>query len=190
MTDNPIRCFVAIDFSPETKVYIQSVIEKNKIRFPQARWVSTDQIHITLQFFPSLTSSRVDQMKTILAEISASFNAFELIVLQIGVFSSWKKVRVLWIGIDPVAGEKLKKIALYLVKECTAQNIDIDQSREFSPHLTLARFKDPISIQPQQLYQPTCYTTSIRHLSFYQSTLTPRGPIYTPLMIMPLKEVN
>jgi len=70
------------------------------------------------------------------------------------------------------------------------QGIAVDRTRPFSPHLTLARLKNPVSILPQQLFQPTCYTTSIRQVSFYQSTLTPRGPIYSPLITIPLKEVK
>lgn len=54
MNDNPIRCFVAFDFSPEAKAFIHSIIEKNQTRLPQARWVQPNQIHVTLQFFAAL----------------------------------------------------------------------------------------------------------------------------------------
>ena len=63
MNDNPIRCFVAFDFSPEAKAFIHSIIEKNQTRLPQARWVPPDQIHITLQFFPALFPPQVHQIK-------------------------------------------------------------------------------------------------------------------------------
>ena len=35
MNDNPIRCFVAFDFSPEAKAFIHSIIEKIKLVYPK-----------------------------------------------------------------------------------------------------------------------------------------------------------
>ncbi len=58
MNDSPIRCFVAFDLPSEAKTFILSIIKKNQVRLPQARWVPPDQIHITLQFFPAFRRSR------------------------------------------------------------------------------------------------------------------------------------
>jgi 2'-5' RNA ligase len=191
MDNNLIRCFVAFDFPSEAKEHIRSVIESNQKRFPHARWVSINHIHITLQFFPALSVSQINQVRMILQEIALPLSAFGFTLQQLGAFSSWKRVRVLWIGVDDHSSEMMKKIAFLLKKGCSTGGIEIeDETREFSPHITLARFKNPTAIQPEQLIQPSFYTTQIRQLSFYQSTLTPQGPIYTPLDIFTLKEVK
>ena len=190
MNANPLRCFVTFDLSPETISFIGSIIEKNQTRFPQARWVSTDLIHITLQFFAALLPTQVNQIKLIIQNLFPQVDSFTSTLTEIGVFSSWNRVRVIWLGFDHQSSEKMKKIVQVFNKQCNEQRIPIDQTRLFSPHLTLARFKNPVSLQPQQLFQPTCYTTSIQQVSFYQSTLTPKGPIYNPLLTIQLKEVK
>ena len=190
MNDKPIRSFIAFDLPSEAKAFILSIIEKNQVRLPQARWVQPDQIHITLQFFAALFPTQVDQIKIYIQNFFPQIECFQSTLTEIGVFSSWNSVRVIWLGFDYQAGEMMKKAAQALNEECLKQGITVDLSRPFSPHLTLARLKKPVSIRPQQLFQPPCYTTFIKQVSFYQSTLTPRGPIYTPLMTIPLKEVK
>ncbi|HAX98856.1 MAG TPA: RNA 2',3'-cyclic phosphodiesterase [Candidatus Atribacteria bacterium] len=190
MNDNPIRCFVAFDFSPEAKAFIHSIIEKNQTRLPQARWVQPNQIHVTLQFFAALLPTQVNQVKLIIQNFFPLIECFPSTLAEIGAFSSWNRARVIWLGFDHRSGEIMKQATQVFNEECTKQGIAVDRTRPFSPHLTLARLKNPVSILPQQLFQPTCYTTSIRQVSFYQSTLTPRGPIYSPLITIPLKEVK
>lgn len=190
MNDNPIRCFVALDLSSEAKAFILSIIEKNQVRLPQARWVLPDQIHITLQFFAALFPPQINQIKLFIQNFFPQIGSFPSTLTEIGVFSSWNRARVIWLGFDHQSGEIMKKAVQALNEECIKQGITIDLTRPFSPHLTLARFKNPVSVRPQHLFQPTCYTTSIRQVSFYQSTLTPRGPIYTPLITILLKEVK
>ena len=190
MNDNPIRCFVAFDFSPEAKAFIHSIIEKNQTRLPQARWVQPNQIHVTLQFFAALLPTQVNQVKLIIQNFFPLIESFPSTLAEIGAFSSWNRARVIWLGLDLRSGEIMKQATQVFNEECTKQGIAVDRTRPFSPHLTLARLKNPVSILPQQLFQPTCYTTSIRQVSFYQSTLTPRGPIYSPLITIPQKEVK
>ncbi|QPM69270.1 RNA 2',3'-cyclic phosphodiesterase [Atribacter laminatus] len=190
MNDNPIRCFVAFDLSPETKAFISSIIEKNQAHLPQARWVRPDQIHVTLQFFAALLPSQVNQVKSIIQKLFTQVESFPSTLAEIGAFSSWNRARVIWLGFDHQSSTIMKQATQTFNQNCAKQGIAVDLTRPFSPHLTLARLKNPVSIHPQQLFQPKCYTTSIRQVSFYQSTLTPRGAMYSPLITILLKEVK
>jgi RNA 2',3'-cyclic 3'-phosphodiesterase len=64
------------------------------------------------------------------------------------------------------------------------------ESRPFSPHLTLARFKDGGSPADRERIASARLESAgectIDHVTLYQSRLSPRGPTYTPLVVSPL----
>jgi 2'-5' RNA ligase len=64
------------------------------------------------------------------------------------------------------------------------------EGRPFSPHLTLARFRDGGTRSDRQRlaevrFEPAGGCT-IDHVTLYQSRLSRRGPTYTPLVATPL----
>lgn len=67
------------------------------------------------------------------------------------------------------------------------------ESREFKPHLTLARFKEfhPHDREALKLaYEPdlTAHVHSVNAVTLFQSRLTPNGPIYSVLEKISLKQ--
>ena len=107
---------------------------------------------------------------------------------SIGTFPRGGRPQVIWLGIDRGAD------ALAALHEAVQRRLaDVPfrrESRAFSPHLTLARFKhggtraDVERIARLPL-EPVGGCT-IDHVTLYESRLSPRGPAYTPLLVTPL----
>jgi RNA 2',3'-cyclic 3'-phosphodiesterase len=99
---------------------------------------------------------------------------------------------VVWLGLDRGADALAA-----LHEEVQRRLADVPfrrESRAFSPHLTLARFKHggtrvDVERISRVALRPAGGCT-IDHVTLYQSRLSPRGPTYTPLRVTPLGAEN
>ncbi|MCX6088939.1 MAG: RNA 2',3'-cyclic phosphodiesterase [Candidatus Atribacteria bacterium] len=184
-----IRCFVAFDLLPEAKRYLLQIIENNQRFHPEAKWISEHQLHITIRFFASLTPSQVNRVVRILEDCHRGYHPFDLKLGSLGVFSSWKRARVLWIGIDPAAAQHIKNIVLHFENQCAQNDLRNEEERDFSPHITLARWRTPLPVCPESLIPSEPLETSIQEINLYRSLLTPGGAVYDQLAGFSLTQI-
>lgn len=103
---------------------------------PGARWIDTENYHLTLRFFGDVEGHVADEIAAALDRVQRP--AFSLTLSGVGAFGS-KKPHALWAGVQPSPG-------------LTALQADIDRlvlrlglpadARKFTPHVTLARLKN------------------------------------------------
>ena len=188
MSSVTIRSFVALDFLPEAQDFLEELINQEKKLYPQAKWVKREQLHLTLHFFSAFPSGEVEEMNRILKEVSSKFTAFPVTLERWGAFPSLHRARVIWIGVDKEGEEKIKNIREEVEEEIVSRGWE-REDREFSPHITLARFRSPFTL-PSLEVENIRFSTEIKKLVFYQSTLTPRGSVYQELGAFSLEEVK
>ena len=176
-----MRLFVAIELPEEIKEYladIQSKIKENLSKEDELRFVSKDQMHLTLKFLGEVQPDKVEKINQLLGE--ASFKPFSPSLGGLGVFPNEEYIRVVWLGLSSedkiisLQGEiddKLKKL--------------FPKERDFKPHLTLARVK---SIKGPGIFINNLKTVKIENklinldsFKLVKSTLTQNGPIYEEL---------
>lgn len=160
-------------------------MQRKRISAPDLKWVRWSNLHITLKFCGEITPDLKDDLtgKIALALQKRRGTSFEMSLEGVGVFPGLKSPRVLWTS--PVTGQA-EIIALQgmIEKECADSGL-VPERRPFSPHLTLARvgrgsvggscFKDLLKDHP-------CFGSSrIRCLTFMESILGPKGPVYKPI---------
>ncbi len=105
-----------------------------------AKWANPRQIHLTLRFIGDADRETQKSIETALDAISA--NAFEMKIEGVGTFPppGRKPARVLWAGVKPHPA----LIALHQKIEAVIQQCGLPpEPRNWSPHVTLARFKQP-----------------------------------------------
>jgi 2'-5' RNA ligase len=186
-----IRSFLAIDFPEKVKETI-AAYSRALGRIPSGiKWVSPNQVHLTLKFFGSLPQESIDKMGSPLSEVASEYPGLKLTLKGIGAFPNLFRPRVVWIGLGgdlESLGKMQKAIDQALIPLGIPQ-----EDRPFHPHLTLGRNKS--NELNQGLYQelsrwPGEETPPFRveALTLYQSDLKPTGPIYTPLGLFPLKQ--
>lgn len=103
---------------------------------PGARWVDTENYHLTLRFFGDIEGHVADEIANALDRIERP--SFQLTLTGIGVFGS-KKPRVLWAGV--AASPELNALQSEIDRICRRLGVSADP-RKFSPHVTLARLRD------------------------------------------------
>ena len=151
------------------------------------KWVKPENIHLTLKFLGEVTDEHIDKVKEALDRIAAGLKPFDISLSNLGAFPKLDFAKVVWVGIEKgkqatedIAG----KIEIELEKLGFAK-----EGREFSAHLTIGRVrsgknKEELKKQVLSAHSSELIAHSqqpVNTIILYQSTLTPRGPIYTAL---------
>jgi 2'-5' RNA ligase len=151
-----VRLFVGIDVGPDVRREAARAIDELKRRVdrvaPRARvsWVRPERLHITVRFI-----GHVDQ--PVAARIGAALASplavppFDLVIATTGSFPPRRPPRVLWAGIaagvDPLRAVE-REVAARL-----DPLVPSDENRPYSPHLTLARIKEPGGMRAADVFE-------------------------------------
>lgn len=185
--DHEIRAFVAIPLPKDVTEYLAEIITELKLTLPEksVKWVQPENIHLTLKFLGNISKSTlhflVEKLKS-----DNRFLPFDLTINKIGAFPSMYKPQIIWVGTS--SHDTLSELAQF-VEKSTSMVKNENDSKSFSPHLTIARLrpgvkKDHFDIIKQELYKRreiNSISFAINIFCLYQSVLTSNGPIYTVL---------
>jgi 2'-5' RNA ligase len=138
-----MRLFTAIDIPTDVKDHILALL--NRLR-PLAKisWSPVENLHITTKFIGEWPDPRLDEIKRALSAVSPAA-AFDIEVRGLGWFPNPRHPRVFWVGVD--GGQPLRALAHATEQAVAALGVPVEQ-RPYSPHLTLARIKDRVALEP------------------------------------------
>lgn len=127
-----IRLFVALPLPESVRLRLSLLMGG----IPGARWVPTENLHLTLRFIGEVDESAADDAAAALDEIRA--RPFRLTLGGIGEFGHGEKMRALWIGAErePALVHLRDKVESALVRLGQPP-----EGRKFVPHVTLARLR-------------------------------------------------
>lgn len=181
-----MRAFIAIDL-PD---YIQAALDRAQASFraasPDARWTRAEGIHLTLKFLGEISDEQVKHVTEALANFER-FEKFSIEVKDFGFFPDARRPRVFWAGLE--APPALHELA-NRVEAAMEQLGFVREQRAFSPHLTLARFKNPRP-QPalqellQQQGERTLGQFEVSEFFLFESKLSPHGAEYRKVARFP-----
>ena len=185
-----IRAFVAVPIEPVMIQKISEVQSQLQENLTGIRWVAEENLHFTLKFLGSVEDKKVASIMQALEEALRPVQCFSLVGKGIGVFPKLKRARVLWIGLQ---GQGLHRIAAEV--ETALEPLGFSRERrDFAPHLTLGRWRNP-GLQPQRLreqierWQDYDFGQSkVDEVVLFQSVLKPTGAVYSPLGVIRLSE--
>jgi 2'-5' RNA ligase len=81
-----LRCFIAIEIPAIIKKSISDIINRLKQSGSDVKWVSAENIHITLQFLGETEESLIPDIKGALYKILASYSPFYIKIADVGCF--------------------------------------------------------------------------------------------------------
>jgi 2'-5' RNA ligase len=180
-----MRLFAGLDLPPGTVHSLEELMDRLR---PLARihWSPPANLHITIKFIGEWPEARVDELKTALSAVEPRVPV-AIHVHRVGFFPNPHAPRVFWCGIEAPG---LAALAASADRATAALGIPAE-TRPFSPHLTLARIKERIDLQPLReaiAGLPSLDFGRFEAVSFflYRSTLRPAGSVYTKLAEFPL----
>jgi 2'-5' RNA ligase len=177
-----IRCFLALKTPAEWDKPLEDLQKKlrDSIRSKGVRWVPVKQMHLTLRFFGWLSLSNAADVKALAAAICSKTSTLTLRSEGLGCFPSPRRPRVLWAGL---AGdiEAICNLQNQLAQTTRAFGEPPDD-RPFTPHLTLARFKEVQPLMAKVLEENGDFEIHlpwrIQEVRLMQSHLAPNGARY------------
>lgn len=184
-----MRLFVAVGLGRAVLEKVAGALARGKALAPRARWVQAGNLHLTLVFLGAVDGELVAGIGGAVAAVAARHPPVALHVTGAGGFGSANKPRVLWLGIGGEV-EALARIHDDLEAELAPFGHE-PEVREFRPHLTLARARDPrgdidLAAAVQALAGDDLGESRIDRLGLFRSDLSPEGPKYTEVAFAPL----
>ena len=188
MSSERLRLFVAADLPPRLLADLdESLVSlRSRPEVASARWAVPANQHVTLKFLGWVDAGTLDRIEKALTAVASSHKPAVITVTGLGAFPSERRARVLWAGLDDAAG-LLTALASDLDSALAPLGFE-PESRAFTPHLTLARFKPPASIAGVLSEVPKVAEPSfeVDHLHLYRSHLHPKGARYEILRSLKL----
>jgi 2'-5' RNA ligase len=138
-----VRLFVALEIPAAVRDSLAALINEMRAVAPKAKWVRPENLHVTLKFIGEATPEKLDTLGEALAGVRAAAPV-EVWFRRLGFFPNEKRARVLWAGVE--ASSNLAQLAGDVDRAVAAAGFPA-KTREFTPHLTLARF-DPPGLPP------------------------------------------
>lgn len=150
-----------------------------------ARWVDSENLHLTLRFIGETQEDRVEDIESALAGVRGE--PFALAFAGVGHFESRKRVRALWIGTEPnpALTALQERIESALMRAGCAPD-----GRRFAAHVTLARLKGAPPahvrgwIEANSLFRTE--PVPVTSFTLFQSHLGHGGAHYRALRLFPL----
>lgn len=125
-----LRLFVALTLPADMRERLCGLMGG----LPGARWVPSENLHITLRFIGEVDEGAAADLDAELAR--APFAPFTLTLEGVGVFGASRRPRALWAGVAPSAE---LDILQGRVEAAALRAGQPAETRKFTPHVTLAR---------------------------------------------------
>jgi RNA 2',3'-cyclic 3'-phosphodiesterase len=180
-----IRSFLVFELPPEIKDHVRRISEDLKKSKLDVRWVKPDKIHLTIVFLGDVREGDISAIGREIEKVCFGFHPFDFSLKGLGLFPDMKRPRILWVGYEGDV-ERITSLRDVLQERLTSFEIK-EEKRQFKPHLTLGRFRNPgrvdakldeIMARHEGLSSPTFQASE---LVLFKSELKPQGPEYTKL---------
>ncbi len=170
-----MRLFVALDLPWETKEELSDL----SFPLPGARWVPTDNFHLTLRFIGEANRLQAEEIDHALASLRG--RSFSFTLGGLGWFEKYGRVNTLYVGVERNAD--LARLQSKVENALLRVGLPPDK-RKFTPHVTLARMDQPVTpaltsfVQAHNLYRSAPILAG--NVTLFSSFLGKDQPTYTP----------
>lgn len=176
-----MRLFTAIELTPEILLRLERLLSALR-REALIKWSPLDNLHVTTKFIGEWPESKLEELHNVLAAV-APRESFTLELSELGWFPNDRLPRVLWLGVH--GNDALHRLAQETDRRLEPLGIKPEE-RRFSPHLTLARIKNPVPLgrlrQKVQELQPAAIgSVTVSHFSLFRSDPGSNASIYRKL---------
>ena len=144
---------------------------------PGARWVPTDNFHLTLRFIGEASRLQAEEIDLALATLRGRSFSFSLTGL--GWFEKAGRVNTLWVGVE--RNPQLDLLQSKIETACQRTGLEPER-RRFAPHVTLARLDNPVAaklatfVQANNLFRSE--PVPVEHFTLFSSRLGKEASVY------------
>lgn len=145
------------------------------------KWVPVDNFHITVSFIGDIHEQYIPDLQSALEQACAQFTPFDLKIEDMGAFSNEHDARVIWLGVQNK--RYLGEFKQELDEALDERGLFKPDERNFSPHLTIGRLRNPKSVKDliSPFKRKSFGKIRVNEIVLYESKLQGNFPVYTPI---------
>jgi RNA 2',3'-cyclic 3'-phosphodiesterase len=141
-----MRLFVAIVPPAEVLTELAAAVQPLQAAAPDLRWTSSTAWHLTLAFLGEVDAGILPALSTRLERAARRHPPQRLVIAGGGAFPSASRARVLWAGFE-ADSQALRALAGSVAAGARRAGAPPpDEGRKYSPHLSLARCREPANL--------------------------------------------
>ncbi|WP_413288757.1 RNA 2',3'-cyclic phosphodiesterase [Bdellovibrio sp. HCB337] len=138
------RLFLAIATRDGLEESATQIVKKLRINADQKqldiRWTPFENYHVTLVYLGSTNETKIPEIEILMQEAAEITAPFHLKISDVGAYPDEFTSRVLWFGVQN--SRALRGLQSLLVEKLKDKNYQLE-NREYSPHLTIGRLRNP-----------------------------------------------
>jgi 2'-5' RNA ligase len=180
-----VRCFIAIEVPQPIQVLLKGVQARLQSEIRKASWTKSGNFHLTLKFLGDVHSETLKDVSEVIQDVAGGQDPFSIEFGGIGAFPNLYRPRVLWVGVKQGASivSRLAETVNLALKR-----LGFPSDNRFHPHLTLARLRTPVNLEPlenilRQYDTIDRAVVNVKKITLMRSQLHPSGAVYTPLNV-------
>ena len=186
MTEDRLRLFVAVSIPSHLLEALAGATQDLHQTVPGGRWSPPENQHVTLKFLGWSPAERFEEIAAAVGSVSYGHSPAAVSLAGLGSWPSRRRVRVLWAGLHDES-ELLPRLAAELDDALGPLGFE-PEKRDFTPHLTLARWRTPVPLRvPLPDLPPEVRETfTVEAVELFRSHLSSKGARYEVLKSWPL----
>jgi len=176
-----MRLFIACPVPEEIKKKIADLENVFRNSNTDVKWVRPESIHLTLKFLGEVSEHKIPEINNKISKAIEGFSVFHVAIEKIGVFPDWRRIRVVWVGIED--GKKELKELSKRVEDKMANIGFKKEKRGFTAHITIGRVRsgrgiDRLTDAIRKKSDASLGDIQIGEVLLMQSMLRPEGATY------------
>ncbi|MFK7864533.1 MAG: RNA 2',3'-cyclic phosphodiesterase [Pseudohongiellaceae bacterium] len=130
----PLRLFVGVKFPllKQIKPLLDDISSLAEDKSLKLRISPTANLHLTLKYLGTVSEEQGVPIQSVLAQVGHQLQSFKVNCSSVGFFKN-----SLWVGVEK--NERLKELVDELNQGLAVLDFEVE-TKEFSPHITLAKF--------------------------------------------------
>jgi 2'-5' RNA ligase len=178
------RAFLAVTLPDAAIAGAATVLSDLRPRCDDAhvKWVRPENLHVTLRFLGNVGAEKLAEARALVRDLDQQYAPAQSSWTALGAFPSQRRVQVIWLGLADEAG-RLKALAREVNQQLLRAGFG-RPDKAFRAHVTLGRARRGRRVAWASLSDRLTIPAgafSIAKVALIKSTLTPQGPVYTPL---------
>ncbi len=176
-----MRLFIACPVPEEIKKKIANLEGGFRGSNADVKWVRPESIHLTLKFLGEVNEDKIPEINNRISKAIEGFSVFHAVVEKIGVFPDWRRIRVVWVGIED--GQKELKELSNRIEDKMASIGFKKEKRGFTAHITIGRVRsgkgiDRLTDMVREKSEVSLGIIQINEVLLMKSMLRPEGASY------------
>ena len=181
-----MRTFLAVPSDPMWVESARRLVGELREREPRAAWTLPKSWHMTLHFLGEVAEEAVARFAVEIESAAMDTVPGDLVARPATVFPDRGRPRVLGVGFEPSPGvESVSRLATRAAEIAALLGLRSEE-REFHPHVTFARLREPWPgaavdeyVRAVEAWRFPAWNA--RSCVLFESRLEPAGAVHTPL---------